>query len=190
MSDIDYRPARLDDAGEIHELLLRLAPEIPLLVDTLEGEEALYALVRNCARSGKSWVACAGDGDGHGRIVGVALVEPNQRGRHYAEHEVLDLRYAVAAPEYRDAGVLAALVRKVTARLQPVAARVGAQNRTGLAACLRELGFRATGSAGGEQLLRSGARRRLLSSRCCPNWTGIDILRPSRPRFATHLRMR
>ena len=150
MSGIDYRPARLDDAGEIHELLLRLAPEIPLLVDTLEREEALYALVRNCARSGESWVAC----DAVGHIVGIALVEPNQLGRHYAEHEVLDLRYAAVMPEHSDNGVLAALVSRVTGRLQPVAVRVGAQNRTGLAALLRELGFRQTGAAGGEQVWR------------------------------------
>jgi N-acetylglutamate synthase-like GNAT family acetyltransferase len=154
VSGIDYRPARLDDAGEIHALLLRLAAELPLLVDTLEREEALYALVRNGARSGESWVAC----DGDGRIVGVALVEPNQLGRHYAEHEVLDLRHAAVAPEYRDqyrdGGILATLIGKVTARLQPVAVRVSAQNRSGLAACLRKLGFRATGSASGEQVLR------------------------------------
>ena len=150
MSGIDYRPARLDDAGEIHELLLRLAPEIPLLVDTLEREEALYALVRNCARSGESWVAC----DAAGHIVGIALVEPNQLGRHYAEHEVLDLRYAAVMPEHSDSGVLAALIGRVTGRLQPVAVRVGAQNRTGLAALLRELGFRQTGAAGGEQVWR------------------------------------
>jgi N-acetylglutamate synthase-like GNAT family acetyltransferase len=150
VSDIDYRPARLDDAGEIHGLLLRLAPEIPLLVDTLEREEALYALVRNCARSGESWVAC----DRDRRIVGVVVVEPNRLGRHYAEHEVLDLRHAAVAPEYRDSGILAALIGKVTARLQPVATRIGAQNRTGLAVCLHGLGFRATGSAGGEQALR------------------------------------
>jgi N-acetylglutamate synthase-like GNAT family acetyltransferase len=156
VSDIDYRPARLDDAGEIHALLLRVAPEIPLLADTLEREEALYALVRNGARSGESWVAC----DGAGRIVGAVLVEPNQHGRHYAENEVLDLRYAAVLPEYGDGGVLAALIGKVTARLQPVAARVGAQNRTDLAACLCDLGFRQTGSVGGEQVLRwePGAR--------------------------------
>ena len=156
MSAIDYRPARLDDAGDIHALLLRLAPAIPLLVDTLEREEALYALVRTCARSGESWAAC----DAAGTVVGAVLVEPNPRGRHYAENEVLDLRCAAVAPEYNESGVLAALIGKVTARLQPVAARVGAQNRTGLAACLRGLGFRATGSAGGEQLLRwdPGAR--------------------------------
>jgi GNAT superfamily N-acetyltransferase len=156
VNDIEYRPALLDDAGEIHALLLRLAADIPLLVDTLEREEALYALVRNCARSGESWVACGGDG----HIVGVALVEPNQRGRHYAENEVLDLRYAVVAPEHRDRDILAALIGRVTARLQPVAARVGVQNRTGLAASLREFGFRQTGSAGGEQVFRwePGAR--------------------------------
>lgn len=150
MSNIAHRPARLDDAGEIHALLLRLAADIPLLVDTLEREEALYALVRNCARSGESWVAC----DHDGRIVGVVLVEPNQLGRHYAEHEMLDLRYAAVAPEHGDSGILAALIGRVTARLQPVAARIGAQNRTGLAAILRDLGFRQTGSAGGEQLWR------------------------------------
>jgi GNAT superfamily N-acetyltransferase len=150
VSEIGYRPARLDDAGEIHTLLLVLAPEIPLLVDTLEREEALYALVRNCARSGESWVAC----DGNGHIVGVALVEPNQLGRHYAENEVLDLRHTAVTAEHRESGILAALIGKVTARLQPVAVRVGAQNRTGLAACLHELGFRAIGSAGGEQVLR------------------------------------
>jgi N-acetylglutamate synthase-like GNAT family acetyltransferase len=156
VSDIDYRPARLDDAGAIHELLLLLAQEIPLLVDTLEREEALYALVRNCARSGESWVAC----DAAGHIIGVALVEPNQLGRHYAEHEVLDLRHAAVTPDHREGGVLPALIGKVTARLQPIAARVGAQNRTGLAACLRELGFRATSSDGGEQIFRRepGAR--------------------------------
>lgn len=147
MSDIAYRPARLDDAGEIHALLLRLAADIPLLVDTLEREEALYAQVRNCARSGESWAAC----DAAGHVVGVALVEPNQHGRHYAENEVLDLRYAAVVPECRDDDVLAVLVGRVTARLQPVTARVGAQNRTGLAACLHQLGFRQTG---GEQVLR------------------------------------
>ena len=57
-------------------------------------------------------------------------------------------------PSARTARVLGALIGKVTARLQPVAVRVGAQNRTGLAACLRELGFRAADSAGGEQVWR------------------------------------
>jgi ribosomal protein S18 acetylase RimI-like enzyme len=57
VTGIAYRQARVEDAADIHALLLALAPEIPLLVDTLEREEALYALIRACGRSGESWVA-------------------------------------------------------------------------------------------------------------------------------------
>ncbi len=103
----------------MHALLLRLAAEIPLLVDTLEREEALYAEIRNCARSGESWVAC----DPAERIVGFVAVEPNQLGRHYAENEVLDLRYAGVAPEHRDAGIFAELVARLQARMLPIGTR-------------------------------------------------------------------
>ena len=59
-----------------------------------------------------------------------------------------------SCPSTGSSGVLAALIGKVTARLQPVAARVGAQNRTGLAACCATSGFAQTGAAGGEQVWR------------------------------------
>jgi N-acetylglutamate synthase-like GNAT family acetyltransferase len=149
VTEISYRQARLDDAGEIHALLLRLAPEIPLLVDTLEREEALYALVRNCARSGESLVAC----DAAGRIVGFVLVEPNLLGRHYAENEVLDLRHAGVVPECRNAGVFTGLIGQLLARMLPVATRVGIQNRSHAAERLERLGFRRTDAAGGEHRL-------------------------------------
>lgn len=150
MPEIVYRPAALDDAGEIHALLLRLAPEIPVLADTLEREEALYAVVRGCARSGESWVAC----DPSGAIVGFALVEPNQRARHYAENEVLDLRHAGVAPGHRGRGIFTALVAKLLDRMLPVTAAVGAQNRSPAVKRLERLGFRAAGGPGGEQRLR------------------------------------
>ena len=150
MSEIAYRPATLDDAAEVHALLLRLAPEIPLLVDTLEREEALYVVVRNCARSGESWVAVRADG----RIVGFLLAEPNQRGRHYAEHEIIELRYAGLAGGHRNRGIFGQLVGKVLARMLPVTTTVPAHNGAGAAARLERLGFRKTGSAGGETRLR------------------------------------
>jgi len=141
VAEIAYRPAALDDAAEIHALLLRLAPEISLLIDTLEREDALYALCRNCARSGESWVAT----DAAGGIIGVALVAPVERGRHYAENEVLELHHAAAAPEFDRNAVLAALVGRVLARRLPVAATINPQNRTGVTALLETLGFRAAG---------------------------------------------
>jgi GNAT superfamily N-acetyltransferase len=157
VAEISYRPAALDDAAEIHALLLMLAPEIPLLVDTLEREEALYALIRNCGRSGESWVAL----DKRGRIIGFVLVDPDLLERHYAEYEILELRYAGVAPDYRGQGIFASLVAKVLARLVPVTVNAPPLNRSNLADRLEKLGFRRVDSSGGEQCLRwdPGGRR-------------------------------
>ncbi len=150
MAEISYRQAGLDDAAEIHTLLLALAPEIPLLVDTLEREEALYALIRTCARSGESWVAC----DEAGKIVGFVLVEPSQMRRHYAEGEALELRYAGVTADRRNQGIFGNLIEKVLSRMQPVMTTVNPQNRSGIARCLERLGFHQIGAGGGEQRLR------------------------------------
>jgi len=150
MPAIAYRPARIDDAADIHALLLRLAPEIPLLVDTLEREEALYALIRNCGRVGESWVAL----DKKERIIGFVLADPEVTERHYAEHEILDLRYAGVAPEQRGHGIFRALISKVQARLVPVTVIVPLHNRFGAAARLEKFGFRPSGSPGGELVFR------------------------------------
>ena len=150
MTEIAYRQARIEDAPDIHALLLRLAPEIPLLADTLEREEALYALIRNCGRSGESWVAL----DEEERIIGFVLIDPEVLERHYAEHEIFDLRYAGIAPEHRGRGIFSAMIAKVQARLVPITAIVPPRNRFDAAARLEKLGFRETGSAGGERVLR------------------------------------
>ena len=147
---MEYRQARLDDAADILALLLRLATEIPLVVEPLEREEALYALVRACARSGESWVAV----EPGGRIVGIVLVMPNERGRHYAENETLDLRYAGVAPECRRQGVFGALIGKVLARMLPVTTAIPAQNQSGVAAYLARLGFRPASGGADVRLLR------------------------------------
>jgi GNAT superfamily N-acetyltransferase len=147
---IAYRQARLEDAADIHALLLHLAPEIPLLVDTLEREEALYALIRNCGRVGESWVAL----DEQERIIGFVLVDPEVLERHYAEHEILDLRYAGIAPEHRSRGIFRALIARVQARLVPITIIVPPHNRFDTAARLEKFGFRQTGSAGGERVFR------------------------------------
>jgi N-acetylglutamate synthase-like GNAT family acetyltransferase len=154
--DVAYRQAAVEDAAEIHELLLRLASEIPIAVDTLEREEALYTLIRRCARGGESWVAV----DAENRIVGAVLVELNQRGRHYAENEILDLRHAAVTPECGEAGILDDLLARVTARMLPVAAGISPHNRSGLAACLERLGFADDGTAAGARRLRWQPGRR------------------------------
>jgi len=147
---IAYRPARIEDAPEIHALLLRLAPEIPILIDTLEREEALYALIRNCGRLGESWVAL----DEQERIIGFVLVDPEVLERHYAEHEIFDLRYAGVTPEHRGRGIFRAMIARVQARLVPITVIVPPHNRFCTAARLEKFGFHPTGSSGGERIFR------------------------------------
>jgi len=145
-----YRQAALGDAAEIFDLLLALAPEMPLQADTLQREEALYALIRNCARSGQSWVAL----DQSERIVGFVLAEPAQLGRHYAEGELIELRHAGVAAAHRGQRIFSELLAKVLARMQPVVTSVNPLNRAAMAVRLVKRGFRPTGASGGETRFR------------------------------------
>jgi hypothetical protein len=149
MAALAYRPAQLADAAAIHTLLLAIADDIPLTVETLEQEEALYAALRKLLGFGESWVAEEG-----GRIVGFVVVENIQTGRHWGESEALDLRYAGTAPAHRDGAVMAALIQKVLDRKAPVGTTVRDANRTGLAQHLEALGFRRTDARTGETRFR------------------------------------
>src|SRR5436305_4077957 len=115
MTGIAYRPARLDEAGDILAVLIEIAPEIPVQIEPLEREEALYALIRNCARSGESWVAI----DEANRIVGFVLAEPDQVRRHYAEHEIVELRHGGVGKSHRHRGIFTELIERMPARMVP-----------------------------------------------------------------------
>jgi hypothetical protein len=142
MSEPSCRLAGIGDAAEIHDLLLRAAGEIPLQVETLEQEEALYAAVRKVLAFGQSWIAVDG-----GRVVGCVLVESAEVGRHWGENELLNLRYAAGA-------ALEALIGKVVERPAPITASVRDVNRSGLAALLERHGFRETEKRLGERRFR------------------------------------
>ena len=150
MTGITYRPAVIDEAGDILAVLIEIAPEIPVQVEPLEREEALYALIRNCARAGESWVA-VGEAGG---IVGFLLAEPDQVRRHYAEHEILELRHGGVVKSHRRQGIFTGLIDKVLARMVPVTATISPANQSGAARLLEKLGFRSVPSPGGEQRLR------------------------------------
>jgi predicted N-acetyltransferase YhbS len=136
MTALSYRLAAIGDAADIHMLMLTLAADIPLAVETLEQEEALYAALRKILAFGQSWVGLDGE-----TIIGFVLVDSAEVGRHWGENELLNLRYAAVAPAFRDDDVLDALVRKVLERAVPITASVRDTNRGGLADCLMNLGF-------------------------------------------------
>jgi GNAT superfamily N-acetyltransferase len=136
-----YRPATLGDAVGIYAVLEEVADEIPVLIDTLRRQEALYALVRNCARSGESWVAV----EAPDRIVGFLLVEQNETRRHWAEHEVRDMRYAGVARSHRGRGIFTGLVNRALERMVPLTVMVNAANRCEMPRRLATLGFHRDG---------------------------------------------
>jgi hypothetical protein len=142
MSELVYRQAVIGDAADIHSLLLKIAADIPLAVDTLEQEEALYAAIRKIVVFGQSWVA-----EERGTIVGAALVDSAEVGRHWGENELLNLRYAAGS-------ALDELIGKVTERKVSIVAAVKDGNRSDLAARLERVGFRRTETRLGEQHLR------------------------------------
>ena len=149
MSEPNYRPAAISDAAAIHALMLTIADDIPLAVETLEQEEALYAAVRKVLAFGQSWVALDGE-----TIAGFVLVDSAEVGRHWGENELLNLRYAGVASVWRDSEVLTGLLGKVLERNVPITASVKDANRSGIVARLEKLGFRPTEARVGEQRFR------------------------------------
>jgi ribosomal protein S18 acetylase RimI-like enzyme len=142
MSSLNARPAAINDAADIHALLLKHAVDIPLAVETLDQEEALYAATRKILAFAQSWVALDGEA-----IVGFVLVESAEVGRHWGENELLNLRYAAGQG-------LDALIGKVLERKVPVTANVRDANRSGLVALLERHGFREAETRVGERRLR------------------------------------
>ncbi|HXP06466.1 MAG TPA: hypothetical protein VN808_20295 [Stellaceae bacterium] len=142
MSAPTYRPAVIGDAADIHALLLKIAGDIPLAVETLEQEELLYAAVRKMLAFGQSWVAVDGK-----TVVGFVLVDSAEVGRHWGENELLNLRYAGGE-------MLDGLIGKVLERKVPVTASVRDTNRAGLAERLKKFGFREAEVRVGEQHFR------------------------------------
>lgn len=142
MSEPTLRPAVIGDAAEIHELLLKHAAEIPLAVERLDQEEALYAAIRKILAFGQSWLALDADG-----VAGVALVDSAEVGRHWGENELLNLRYAAGSSSD-------ALLGKVLARNVPVITSVRDANTSGLAELLGSRGFRQTETRVGERRFR------------------------------------
>lgn len=145
MSEVALRPAVIGDAADIHALLLAAAGDIPLAMETLEQEEALYAAIRKILAFGQSWVALDGE-----TVAGIVLVDSAEVGRHWGENELLNLRYAVG-------DMLDDLIAKVLERNVPVTASVRDANRTGLVERLRQVGFRETETRVGERRFRREA---------------------------------
>jgi ribosomal protein S18 acetylase RimI-like enzyme len=118
-------------------LLVEVAAEIPLLVDTIEQREAVLRIVDNCIATGDSWVATVGNE----AIAGFILAEPDELERFQRDNRALHLRYAGVAASCRRLGIFRTLIRRVMEQMVPLTATVKAGNRSEMAALLKRIGF-------------------------------------------------
>ncbi len=135
--EIRIRPATQSDASEIILLLIEVAPEIPLRLDTEERKVAGSKIVGECVGSGESWVAV----DAKCRVVGFVLLQADKMKRFLNDNQALHIRYAGVAKRQRKRGVFCALIQHAMSRNVPLTATVKAANQSGMAARLARLGF-------------------------------------------------
>jgi ribosomal protein S18 acetylase RimI-like enzyme len=130
-----YRGAIQSDAAGVGEVIEEVAPEIPVSVDTDDQKGRMTAVIVQCCRSGKSWVAT----DDKGKIVGVALVS----GHRYTDG-TLHLYYVGVLKDERGCGVFTALMEKLMDVGAPITAAVRHDNQSSMVDRLENLGFTKT----------------------------------------------
>jgi hypothetical protein len=89
-----YRLATIDDAPEVFDLLEKVAPEIPLLLDTSERQMAIFEQIHRCIGFCKVWIAL----DRDKQIVGFLLAEPDRAWRPGGVNLALELPYGGVWP--------------------------------------------------------------------------------------------
>jgi ribosomal protein S18 acetylase RimI-like enzyme len=134
---VQCRVAAPGDAAGIYGVLAEAAPEIPLLIDTRERQDAIANIIDNCIATGESQVATVSGGG----IVGFILVEPDAMERFQHDNHALHLSYAGVTKAYRQQGIFRSLVNQVMRRSVPLTATVKAANQCQIATLLRRSGF-------------------------------------------------
>jgi hypothetical protein len=147
MIRMNLRIAKADDALGIFAVLAEVAPEIPLLLDTNERQEAVATMISSWIALGESWVAM---GD-NGRVIGFILVEPDRLERFHNNNLALHLCYAGVAKGERKAGVFRAMIEQLTSRKVSLTASVKAANQSDMAARLTQMGFQRSSTISGDE---------------------------------------
>ena len=133
-----YRLATSHDAPEVFKLLEKVAPEIPVLLDTPKRQMANFEQIHRCISSCEVWIALNRDN----QIVGFLLAEPERLGRSGEVNLTLDLPYGGVRPGHRGNYIFPTMVKKMMAKGVPLTATVSHNNKSNMASRLRKLGFK------------------------------------------------
>jgi hypothetical protein len=123
------RSATDEDADGIWTVLLGVASEIPVLLDTSERQEAMQGIVEDCCASGDSLVAV----DSDGTVVGFVLAKPDRVERFFHKNQALSLRYIGVSKSSRRQGLFGRLMETSKAKGVPLTASVLHTNQSDMA---------------------------------------------------------
>jgi len=137
MVELMQRPASLGDLKGTWGLMKQVATDIPVELGSEAAQESVLSELMACCTSGLSPVALGEDK----AIIGAVLVRRDDFQWGFRNGGAVHISYAAVAPNYRDQGVLRALVSEVQQRKVPIDARVKGGNQFGLGDELKALGF-------------------------------------------------
>jgi predicted N-acetyltransferase YhbS len=113
-----YRAATDDDEDGIWTVLQEVAPEVPVLLDTPERQEAIQGIIGDCCAGGDSLVAV----DANGTVVGFVLAKPDRLERFFKRNQALSLRYVGVSKALRRQGIFGCLMEASKAKGVPLTA--------------------------------------------------------------------
>jgi predicted N-acetyltransferase YhbS len=145
-----YRVATSADAAGILAVLQEAASEVPVSLDTPERQQVMADIISECSASGESWVAI----DDGGVVVGFVLAKPDRIERFLRENKGLTLPYIGVSKVCRRLGIFDGLMKKLTAKGEPLTASVLENNQSTMVDRLAKIGFVKTGTKGKQAKLR------------------------------------
>jgi N-acetylglutamate synthase-like GNAT family acetyltransferase len=131
-----YRVATQDDETDILAVFEEVAPEIPVLLDTVKKKEMICTVIAECCEmSTKSWVAVSND-----KVVGFALAQ-----QRFTDGPIA-LPYIGVSTQARGRGIFATLMEKLKSNGVQLTASVLHTNSSAMVDRLTKKGFTKAGS--------------------------------------------
>jgi ribosomal protein S18 acetylase RimI-like enzyme len=131
------RAATRNDETNVWDVLVEVAPNIPLALDDQHDQEIAQDLIRRCIDGGDTWIAV----DSKGAIIGFILAQPNVRERFQNENGAFQLPYVGVSKKWQKRGVFTSLLENLTYQGVPLTAKVLLTNKSNMAANLEKAGF-------------------------------------------------
>src|SRR5258708_7728549 len=129
---IEYRIASRNDETDMYGVIEEVAPEIPVLLDIEDRQDAMRGIIVECHKSRKSWVAV----NANGGVVGCVLARPD-----FHEDGAISLRYIGVSKTSRRQGIFATFIEKLKTNGVALTASVLHNNSSAMGDRLLKVGF-------------------------------------------------